>query len=85
MNSKYPPPFSIHIVQVGPRIGYRWASKYGTACKMNWLDPEPDRESSDYEEYILGMQQIQIHVDRFYRGFNQPPTEDEYHRLLRND
>ena len=48
---------------------------------MNWLDPEPDRESSDYWQYIEELQKIENEV-RFYRGFHQPPTEQEYHRLL---
>ncbi len=42
------PPFYIYFVQAGSRIGYRWGSKNGKSCEVNWLDPEPDRESSDY-------------------------------------
>ena len=48
---------------------------------MNWLDAEPDRVSSDYEEYIEELQEIERSV-RMYRGFHQPPTEEEYQRLL---
>ena len=49
---------------------------------MNWLDPEPDRQSSDYDEYIEELQEINSQV-YFYRGFNQQPTEEEYNRLER--
>ena len=52
------PPFSIRFVQAGSRIGYRWACPYYRhgclgfikPCEVNWLDPEPDRESIGYKE-----------------------------------
>jgi hypothetical protein len=44
---------------------------------VNWLDPEPGRESNDYEKYIKELQEIGGQVD-IYRGFHQPPTEEEY-------
>ena len=47
---------------------------------VKWLDPEPDRENSDYDEYIEELEQINSEVYMF-RGFHQPPTEEEYHRL----
>jgi hypothetical protein len=47
---------------------------------VNWLDPEPDRENSDYDEYIEELEQINSEVYMF-RGFHQPPTEEEYIRL----
>jgi hypothetical protein len=74
-------PFYIRFVEAGSRIGYRWETKRGNPCEVNWLDPEPDRESGDYGRYIEEM----LKVDRelyFYKGFHQPPTEDEYHRLF---
>ena len=53
---------------------------------MNWLDPEPDRESSDYEKYIEVLQSIEKHGRAdFYKGFHQPPTEEEYNRRLFED
>ena len=83
MSSKYPPPFSIRLVDVGSRIGYRWSSIQDSRCRceVNWLDPEPDRESSNYEEYIAKLQEINNEV-QLYRGFHQPPTEEEYQRLI---
>ena len=45
---------------------------------MNWLDPEPDADSSDYEEYIEKFQKVENNVN-VYHGFHQPPTEEEYH------
>jgi hypothetical protein len=74
-------PFYIRIVEAGSRIGYRWQTKGGgSSCEVNWLDPEPDRESSDYEKYIEESQKINSQV-RLCRGFLQPPTEEEYNRL----
>jgi hypothetical protein len=51
--------------------------------RSDWLDPEPANESSDYEQYILEeLQEIEQRVDSsIYRGFQQPPTEEEYDRL----
>jgi hypothetical protein len=54
---------------------------------VNWLGPEPSRGSSDYEKYTEELQKIEKErqeegrVD-LYKGIHQPPTEDEYHRLL---
>ena len=49
---------------------------------MNWLDPEPAKESSDYEQYIEELREIeQRQRADIYRGFHQPPTEEEYDRL----
>ena len=74
------PPFDIHFAKAGSRIGYRWTSDQHNPCEVNWLDPEPDRESSDYSEYIEILRSInsQVHM---YKGFHQPPTEEEYIRL----
>ena len=76
-------PFHIWFVEAGSRIGYRWINDEQplAPCEVNWLDPEPDRESSDYEKYIEELQVINSQVT-FYRGFHQPPTEEEYNRLL---
>ena len=49
---------------------------------MNWLDPEPDRDSSDYELYVDVEELRKMGQVNFYRGFHQPPTEEEYHRLV---
>ncbi len=74
------PPFDIGFVQAGSRIGYRWETANDIPCEVNWLDSEPDRESSDFAEYIEELRRInsQVHM---YRGFHQPPTEEEYIRL----
>ena len=82
------PPFYIHFVEAGSRVGYQWETeKYiwgtgkGKPCEVNWLDPEPDRESDDYKEYIEELRKIEGRVN-YYEGFHQPPTEEEYNRLL---
>ena len=69
------PPFRVKFAQVGSRVGYRWWTDF-EPCEVNWLDPEPDRASSGYEKYIEYLRKIDG-VD-FYRGFHQPPTEEEY-------
>jgi hypothetical protein len=76
------PPFYIHFVKAGSRIGYRWETRYhgGYPCEVNWLDPEPDSKSSGYGKYIEKLQSINSEVD-FYKGFHHPPTEEEYNRL----
>ncbi len=88
----YPPPLYICFVQAGPRIGYRWQDweDYNSssehyqfsACEVNWLDPEPEKESSDYGKYINELQEINSQVI-VYKGFNHvPPSEDEYRGLV---
>ena len=78
------PRFWIRFVQAGPRIGYQWTTGLLRGCRcpceVNWLDPEPDKESSDYGQYIEELQKIENVV--VYKGFHQPPPEEEYHRLL---
>ena len=90
-NDRNTPPFYIVFVEAGSRIGYRWetsigyrwGTNFGKPCEVNWLDPEPSRESGDYGKYIEELQKIEKErQDPFYKGFHQPPTEEEYHRLL---
>ena len=76
------PPFYICLVRAGLRLGYRWETNSdNNPCEVNWLDPEPDRESIGYEEYIAELQKLDRKVE-LYRGFHQPPTEEEYDRLV---
>ena len=80
------PPFKIYFVQAGSRIGYRWEEDKllsNSPCEVNWLGPEPDRGSSDYEKYTEELQRIERQVrTSMYQGFHRPPTEEEYHRLV---
>jgi hypothetical protein len=86
-NEYVAPPFYIVFVQAGSRVGYRWETAnqfpYDFPCEVNWLDPEPDpdRESDDYEKYIEELKVINSQV-KFYKGLHQPPTEAEYQILL---
>ncbi|KAK1734486.1 hypothetical protein QTG54_014734 [Skeletonema marinoi] len=73
-------PLYIRLVEAGIRVGYRWISERNHPCEVIWLDPEPQRESIDYEIYIEAFQEIQLQIN-IYRGFHQPPTEEE-HNLL---
>jgi len=66
------PPFRVELIQAGSRNKIH-------SCEINWLDPEPSSECSDYEAYIE-KQLIERNID-FYRGYHQPPTEEEYRRL----
>ena len=74
------PPFFLSFVEAGSRVGYQWKTNYDDPCEVNWLDPEPDKGSSDYSKYIQDLQDLERKVDRF-RGFHQPPTEEEYNEL----
>eukprot|EP00984_Skeletonema_dohrnii_P032408 scaffold26504_cov228-Skeletonema_dohrnii-CCMP3373.AAC.15 len=76
------PPFFLQIIRAGSRRGWSWYSDYGHSCEINWLDPEPSRDSSGYEDYIEELQFIEGELDTdFYRGYHEPPTEMEYRRL----
>jgi hypothetical protein len=78
------PPFYIRFVEAGSRTGYRWETGHNrNPCEVNWLDPAPDvfRESSVYAKYIEDLQKINSRVNMF-KGFHQPPTEEEYNRLV---
>jgi hypothetical protein len=50
---------------------------------VNWLDPEPDKDSSVYGKYIKKLRKTEKKqkVDMF-TGLHEPPTEEEYNRLL---
>ncbi len=79
------PPHTVGFVRVGTRLGWRWLSpgRYDRAtnsCEIQWLDPEPGRESSGYEDYIRELESIQDDIFCF-EGYDQPPTEEEYNRL----
>ena len=50
------------------------------ACEINWLEPEPDKKSSDYEEYINELRSLEEQIS-FFTGYHNPPTEDEFNRL----
>ena len=50
-------------------------------CEINWLEPEPDRGSSDYEEYCYQLRSLPEEIS-FFSGYHNPPTADEYYQLL---
>jgi len=74
------PPFYIHFVKAGSRIGYRWETRDDKPCEVNWLDPEPERGSIGYEDYVADYRSIQRKNSR-YRGYYEPPTEEQYNLL----
>jgi hypothetical protein len=88
-----PPPLEFELVIItGSRVGWRWKStdcysdnghsveEMTIPCEINWLEPEPDRESSGYKDYTRKLDALENEIG-FYRGYNKPPTEEEYHRL----
>jgi hypothetical protein len=79
-----PPPHWISFVKVGSRLGWKWDSNLlrGHSCEINWLDPEPDREDNDYDAYAKKLAIIQEEIN-IYKGYHEPPTEEEYRRLCR--
>ena len=84
-SGEYEVPFHIGFVEAGSRLGYQWGLSpfvdgSSCECEVNWLDPEPDRESGDYEEYVEELTWFE-NENSIYRGFYQPPTEEEYNRL----
>jgi hypothetical protein len=79
------PPFFISFVEAGSRLGYRWDTCHGgMPCRVNWLDSKPERVSSGYAGYAKYMEDLEVihSQETFYRGFHQPPTEEEYRRLM---
>lgn len=75
-------PFYAKIIRVGRRVGWRWTGGPYKNCEVNWIDPEPESDSSGYEEYIEAYNTIIYQYDQFvgnrYLGFLDPPTEEEY-------
>jgi hypothetical protein len=74
-------PIYISLVRAGNRVGYRWDTEAQEPCEVNWLDPEPDRESTDYAKYMEELQKIEGQVN-YFKGFHQPPTQEEFERIL---
>ncbi len=80
-----PPPHNVGFVRVGTRLGWRWTTPFRYSCATNsceiqWLDPEPSRESNGYYDYIQELESIQDDIFCF-EGYDQPPTAEEYNRL----
>jgi hypothetical protein len=74
-------PVFIRFVRAGTRIGYRWENELEHPCEVNWLDPEPDRESTEYGKYMEELQDIEGQVD-YFKGFHQPPPQEEFERIV---
>ena len=56
---------------------------------MNWLDPEPERGSSDFEIYKEDLECLDCDMyNSYFSGYYLPPTENEYKQMcseLRDD
>mmetsp|Transcript_30168 Transcript_30168/g.51349 ORF Transcript_30168/g.51349 Transcript_30168/m.51349 type:complete len:136 (-) Transcript_30168:98-505(-) len=83
--------FSCCIVWAGSRLGWRWERKCDCTpdynFEVNWLDPLPAKGSSEYQSFIEALQDMQSDMDSypFFRGYHQPPTEEVFNRLRRQD
>ena len=76
------PPFCIVGVKSGSRLGWRWIDREGCyPCEVNWQDPEPDKGSIEYEKYIQDLAEVDEKLDVF-KELHQPPTVEEYDRIL---
>jgi hypothetical protein len=74
-------PVYIAFVRAGTRYGYQWTTKHtGDSCEVNWLDPEPDRESAGYGKYMEELQKIEGEIN-YFKGFHQPPTQEEFESI----
>eukprot|EP00984_Skeletonema_dohrnii_P018093 scaffold8356_cov106-Skeletonema_dohrnii-CCMP3373.AAC.1 len=89
------PPFDVSLVHAGSRLGWRWSWKGDfinaapgepnfehVSCEVNWLDPEPKKDSGDYELYSQELKQIEKEIN-FFKGFHEPPTAERYKQLCR--
>jgi hypothetical protein len=76
-------PIFISLVRAGNRFGYRWEdADIDYPCEVNWLDPEPDRESSDYGKYMEELQKIEGKGKDHFKGFHQPPPQEEFESIM---
>jgi hypothetical protein len=82
-------PYSFCFVRAGSRLGWRWERRFDYTpdyCfEVNWLDPEPDKDSSDYDSYIRCLRDIDEDMDMypFFRGLYHPPTYQVFRQLCR--
>lgn len=77
--SERDPPFSIEVVVVGKRFGWRWSNYLGGFCDTHWVDPEPGKDCTKYWEEFSSFE-----VDKsMFSGFLDPPTPQRYVNLCR--
>ncbi len=50
------------------------------ACEINWLEPEPEIQGSDLENYNRQLRFLRNETN-YFSGFYNPPTEDEFNQL----
>jgi hypothetical protein len=81
-SSELDPPFSIEMVMVGSRRGWRWSNFLGGFCDTHWLDPEPGYgHDSEYWEELASFRSEREKT--LFSGFMEPPTPQEYRELCR--
>jgi hypothetical protein len=81
-SSERDPPFSLEMVSVGKRRGWRWSNYLGGYCDTHWLDPIPDPTHNGYDEY---WKEYAVHrkesQQSLFHGYLDPPNPQEYREL----
>lgn len=78
--SERDPPFSIEVVVVGQRLGWRWSNYLGGFCDTHWVDPEPEKNDDTYWQEIADFEAQKS----MFSGFLDPPTPQQYMELCRD-
>jgi hypothetical protein len=76
--SERDPPFSIEVVVVGKRLGWRWSNYLGGFCDTHWVDSDQDCPI-DREEIKEFQKQQSL-----FSGYLQPPTPQQYFELCQD-
>ena len=87
------PPFSIEIVRIGSRVGWRWCCKHqhGNVPKMpyyfetHWLNDESKDGSTAHNKYCEVLErETKKRLGPFVGLYQPPKTKDEYEELVIN-
>mmetsp|Transcript_32971 Transcript_32971/g.69390 ORF Transcript_32971/g.69390 Transcript_32971/m.69390 type:complete len:274 (+) Transcript_32971:687-1508(+) len=87
-------PFNVTFVTEGACLGWRWTSGGYYAggwvqhCETHWLDTEPlngenvnEMDSFQYPQHLGLVLGLGLRAQR-YKGFYEPPSEDQYRELV---
>ena len=81
-SSERDPPFSLEMVSVGKRRGWRWSNYLGGFCDTHWLDPIPQPTDNRYDEYCKEYAVHQKESQKsLFHGYLDPPNPQEYREL----
>jgi hypothetical protein len=78
------PPFWVESVYAGPRQGWKFTNHAtGGDCETQWSEPAPLVTDEGYDKYVKESIRVNKNV-KFFRGFTEPPTHEEYLDLCRD-